>query len=780
MIMQLLEQDELQKYNADIQEDIKARLVSEEEGTTPEQLFTEWSLSLLADAGETENFRVSYDEKISKRGVEHRVSGYSLYENYETLDLFVTLYFENDEIQNITKADAEKALDKLSRFFKNAVYKKYADEIEESSQIFDLAHTLSNVSEVKEFLSRVNMFLVTNGELKSDIKFSETIQGYSIFYRAIDINYLFNLSAKSRIPIEINFAEAGFQLPCIVNDTENDDYQSYLAIMPGSALVDIYEKYGARLLEQNVRSFLQFTGKYNKGIRNTILNESHMFLAFNNGIAATAEEIELVDLPNNKGQGIGLVRDFQIVNGGQTTASIYHTWKKNKNIDITKLFVQVKLTIIKNKTNFSAIVGRIAEYSNTQNKVSTSDLSSNKENHVILEKLSRTIWAPPSKDQVQQTRWFFERARGQYKNARLREGFTLSRRKSFDIKSPRSQVIDKESIAKYINVWNEVYKGKNQIIGPHIVVRGNQKNYVEFLCHNFKDKPDNVFFEDLVAKAIIFKTAEKIYGVKPNALGDMRYITVPYTIGWLGYKLNYKLDLYKIWKRQRLSDNLKVILREVMIKVEDFIKRNAPGSLYGEWAKKEDCWTMIKSEDLGVDLNILGDDLENALSLRRRSKSDDIEKELIRSEMQLIEAIPINRWNEISKMGKHIRNLSQYLIDSAINIMSTLKLGKELTDIQRKNALELIDVIVNKVPDFFDEPYSEDTIQEIKHDSVKISVELLKKMMTWDIKANVLAKNELQYVSDFVYGLKKLNAFHEKNLERYLHKLLNAGFSGKE
>jgi hypothetical protein len=227
---------------------------------------------------------------------------------------------------------------------------------------------------------------------------------------------------------------------------------------------------------------------------------SFRYLSFFLTIAATAEEVELVDLPNNRGKGIGLVKDFQIVNGGQTTASIYHTWKKNKNINIAQLYVQLKLTIIKNKDHFSDIVGRIAEYANTQNKVSAADLSSNKENHVILEKLSRSIWAPPSKDKVQQTRWFFERARGQYKNARLREGFTPSRRKSFDLKSPRGQLLTKESLAKYINAWGEVYKGKNLVIGPHIVVRGNHKNYAEFLCHNYKAKPDNIFFEDAVLR----------------------------------------------------------------------------------------------------------------------------------------------------------------------------------------------------------------------------------------------------------------------------------------
>jgi len=775
----MLENKELQKFHTDLQEEIKSSLVSEDEGTTPEQIYTELALSLLADAGETENYRVSYDEKISKRGIEHKVNAYALYENYETLDLFVTLYFENEEIQSVAKKDAVKEINRLLKFFKNAIFNDYIDKIEESSQIFDLAHTLASVKEVKEYLARVNIFLITNGQVKSDIKFSDTVDQYSVFYRVIDINYIFNISAKSRIPIEIDFSENGFHVPCIVNDIDNDDYQSYLAIIPGDALVEIYEQYGPRLLEQNVRSFLQFTGKYNRGIRNTILNEPHMFLAFNNGIAATAEEIELVDLPGNNGKGIGYIKDFQIVNGGQTTASVYHTWKQNKFVDTSKIFVQLKVTIIKNKENFGSIIGRIAEYANTQNKVSASDLSSNRENHIALEKLSRTIWAPPAKDKVQQTRWFFERARGQYKNARLREGFTPSRKKAFDLKNPKNQVLTKENLAKYINVLQEVYSGKKLVIAPHIVVRGSQKNYAQFLNYNYKELPDSVFFEDTVAKAILFKTSEKIYGIKPNALGDMRYIIVPYSIGWLGFKLEHKLDLYKIWKNQEISDVLKSTLKKIMIKIEAFIKDNAPGSLYGEWAKKEECWNQVKTQDFDIDLNVLSDDLENEKSPRRKNMSEsDIEDRLTQSEIKLIKSIPLKKWSEISKMGAFIEELTPPLRSRTINILSTLKRNKELSEKQRKDAIKIIDIIVHKSPEFFDgnEQSTEKPLNVDMSIPEQVTHSLLVKMVEWDAKARVLSPKELLYVSDFAYGSKKLNSFHEKNLFRLLQTLLKAGF----
>jgi len=771
-----MENKELQKFYIDIQEEINSTLVTEEEGTNPEQVFTELALSYLSDAGETENYRVCFDEKISKRGVEHKINGYSLYENYETLDLFVTIYNGDSTIQSVTKGDADKTIDRAVKFFRNAIYKDYVNEIEESSEIFDLAQTLANVPEVKEYLTRVNIFFITNGEVKSDLKTSDTIAGYTVFYRTIDINYLFNLSDKSRVPIEIDFEQSGYKVPCIVNETENSDYQSWLAIIPGLALADIYEQYGARLLEQNVRSFLQFTGKINKGIRNTILKEQHMFMAFNNGIAATAEEVTITDLPNNQGKAIAQVKDFQIVNGGQTTASVYHTWKKDK-VDISNVFVPVKLTIVKNRDNFSEIVGRIAEYANTQNRVSASDLSSNRENHVLIEKLSRTIWAPPISGETTQTRWFFERSRGQYKNDRNRFGITPSKRKQFDKQNPRSQMFTKELLAKYINSYEEVYNGKKLVIGPHIVVRGSQKNYAQFLNYNFSFKPDNIWFEDLVAKALLFKNAEKIYGVKPNAIGDMRYITVPYSLAWIGFKLDYKLDLYKIWKQQSLSDNLKSKLHEVMSKIEDYIKTQAPGSLYGEWAKKEECWNAIKNNNFDIDLDSLKADLENKSSeKRKRITEDEVENNLIQAELDFVKSIPIAKWLEISKIGSDVENLTQHLKDRAINIQSSLRLNKALTENQRKDAIKIIENILAISPNFFDEVSEVSSTPEAVSNN-KIDTDLLTKMVVWDTKAKVLSAKELQYIADFAYGLKRLNDFHEKNIKRHLSRLQDAGFN---
>ncbi|AEE50439.1 AIPR family protein [Haliscomenobacter hydrossis] len=774
---------ELSQFYIDLQEEINAILISEEEGTNPEQVFTELALSFLSEAGETENYRVCFDEKISKRGVEHKINGYSLYENYETLDLFVTLYNGGGStIQSTTKGEAEKAIERAVKFFRNAVYKDYVNEIEESSEIFDLAHTLANIPEVKEYLTRVNIFLITNGEVKADLKISETIAGYPVYFRIIDINYLFNLSDKSRVPIEINFEQLGHKVPCIANEIENSHYQSWLAIIPGIALVDMYEQYGSRLLEQNVRSFLQFTGKINKGIRNTILTEQHMFMAFNNGIAATAEEVTIIDLPNNQGKAFGQVKDFQIVNGGQTTASIYHTWKKDK-VDISNVFVPVKLTIVKDRSNFSKIVGRIAEYANTQNKVSTADLSSNRENLVLLEKLSRTTWAPPISGENNQTRWFFERSRGQYKNERIRSGITPSKRKQFDKQNPRSQMFTKESLAKYINSYMEVYFGKKLVIGPHIVVRGGQKNYAQFLNYNFSIKPDNIWFEDAIAKAILFSTGEKIYGVKPNAIGDMRYITVPYSLAWLGFKLDYRLDLFKIWKQQSLSGALKSKLYEIMSKIENHIKSKAPGSLYGEWAKKEECWNAIKNEDFNIDLEDLNLDLENKSSEKRKKlEEDDTQKAVIEASIGRLKSIHIKTWKKVEDWGRETQNLSHYECNIVSTLSSKIRDNRNITDIERNQGEAILNIVVNLNPELFfdmDDFFNEDHNRSTKEE-VEITLDLINIIVQWDKKNKRLDAYKYQFMVDILEGRKPLTDRNKFLARQNLRTAEKYGFRWKD
>jgi len=774
-----LEHNELQKFYNSLLQDIISIQRSEEEGGNQEQIFTRTALDLLTDAGETENARDAYDEGQLGTRNQHKINAYAEPDNYETVDLFITIFKGTNEPQRIPKEEIDTAVKRIANFFRKAKYKEYVNEIEESSPIFDFAHTLANSELLAENLVRVNAIIFTDGIYPGENPENQNISGVPIFYRVVDINYLYNITEKAHIPIEIDFRKEGFEVPCIISPSENDQYQSYLAIIPGIALATIYERYGSRLLEQNVRSFLQFTGKINKGIRNTIMKEPHMFLAFNNGIAATAEELDIEKSGDGRGLLISKVKDFQIVNGGQTTASIYHTLKKDK-ADISGIFVQVKLSVVKNRNNFSEIVSRISEYANTQNKVSVSDLSSNRPFHIELEKLSRNIFTPHISGQIaQQTKWFYERARGQYKNSRAKEGFTKAKQKAFDLKNPNSQVFSKEDLAKYTNAYREEVEGKKIVVGPHWVVKGNQKNYAQFIGFNLEKKVDNIYYEDIIAKAILFRTAEKLYGVKPNSIGDMRYLTVPYSIAYLGYHTGYKLDLYKIWKNQSLSEPLKSLLYDLMKVVERFIKTNAPGALYGEWAKREECWIEIRKQSFEIDFKTIIPDFEDPKNPTQRKRIAEEEETLvqIQEDMETIKSIPSEIWYKIEDWGRITENLSEQQKTVAYNLAGRVRNNTKISDYERTSGLNILDIVLKKAPQLLqsiDEINEKSKMQNAKPD---ISLDIIRKIVQWDKKNKRLKLHEHIFMAELGEEKKPLTERNKLIAVSNLSKVKKYGFS---
>lgn len=728
--------NEVSKYYSVLVQEIRSMQDSSEEGASQEQLFTQMALDMLSEAGETENAYVAYDEKALGTKNQHKINAYAISDNYETVDLFITIFKGEDSIQPIGRDVIEQATKRISNFFRKAIYDEYVNEVEESSPIFEFAHTLAHYAELKENLVRVNATIITNGEYKNDFPAPQTINGYKVFYRVLDINYLFGISENSRIPIEIDFQTDNIQVPCLMSQIDNSDYQAYIAILPGQGLANLYERFGARLLEQNVRSFLQFNGKINKGIRDTIKDRPHMFLAYNNGIAATADHIEL----DETNRYITKIRNLQIVNGGQTTASIYHTWKKDK-ADISNIFVQVKLSVIKKEEEYSLIVSRISQYANTQNKVNDADFSANNPFLIEFEKLSRYILTPITEQSNIQTNWFFERARGQYKNIRLKDGFTKARMNQFDLKYPKKQMFTKVELAKYVNSYKEVFDGRKLLIGPHIVVRGNEKNYAQFIDNNLQSNINNVYFEDTVAKIILFKTAEKLYGVKPNNIGEMRNAVVPYAIALLGHLTNYQLDLYKIWKSQRLSDSLQSVLYELMKQINKFILENSPSSHYIEWAKKEDCWNTIKQKVWNVNLTEIKSDLiDRSQPSKRYIISDTDEDEAQREyELDLLNSIPFKMWKEIELWGKESGFLSILQQSTAFDISFKIKNKKQLSDSDRMKGMAIFDIVCNhnielleKAEDLAQESEIQNPIQKNTLEGESISMDLVIKMVEWD------------------------------------------------
>ena len=761
--------NELNKFYQSLMQEVIAMQSGDEDGNTQEQVFTRICQEMLAEAGETEDTHLAYDERDFGKKGQHKINGYAISENYENVDLFISLYSNSSEIKVVPKADIDTAVKRISNFFRKAIYDDYVNEIAESSEIFEFAHTLANYTEIKENLIRVNAFILTNGEYKGEIPASQSISGYTIFYRIIDVNFLYKISEHSRVPIELGFDNLdgnSYEIPCLAANIDNPDYEVYIAIIPGECIYTLYHNYGARLLEQNVRSFLQFTGKINKGIRKTINEEPHMFLAFNNGIAATADHIEL----DETGRYIKHIRNLQIVNGGQTTASIFNTAKKDK-ADISQIYVQVKLSVIKDSEQYADIVSRISKYANTQNKVNDADFTANNPALIEIEKFSRFVLSPVTPENNMQTCWFFERARGQYKTLRSKEGFTKSRLAAFDLKYPKKQVFTKVELAKYINAWLEVYDGKTMVIGPHIVVRGNEKNYDRFMKYNLPEirHIDVAYFEDAVAKAILFKAADKRYGTKVsgNQIGELKQVVVPYTLSLLNLITRGKLDLYKIWKNQHISNALSDFIYELMKQVNKFIIEKSPVSHYIEWAKKEECWLMVKEYGWSYNINdIIDDCIDERNPPKRNHKTDaeDVEKARLHQE-SIIRSIPFSLWKKIESWGRETGILPSQYASSASDIAYKIKNGRKLLDTDISRGYSIYEIVWQHNPELLeeaDELTAKDQESGTQHklvspisESTEITLELIQQMVDWDKRRRILDDWKWKVMKDVVDGKKE-------------------------
>ena len=392
------------------------------------------------------------------------------------------------------------------------------------------------------------------------------------------------------------------------------DCESYLAAVPGSVLGAIYDRWGTRLLEQNVRVFLQARGKVNRGIRDTIEQDPEMFFAYNNGITATAEDVEVKERDGE----LVLVRtrNLQIVNGGQTTASLHiaHTGGR----DLSGIFVQMKLSKISPSLS-SSVVPRISEYANTQNRVTAADFFANHPFHIRMEEFSRRMLAPSPEGTFAETKWFYERARGQFVDARAR--LTPTQRKKFDLENPRSQLIRKTDMAKFMRVWDEE---------PHVVSLGAQKNFATFAAAIGKEwkKSDTRFgeayFREVVAKAIVFRKTERIVSTADWYGGGYRANIVAYAIAKVAHDVRQRgraVDFERIWREQAVSSATEEALAAAGRAACEVLTQGADGMRnVTEWAKKQACWERVRSADTGLSRRFV-DELISAEEQKERRRS---------------------------------------------------------------------------------------------------------------------------------------------------------------
>lgn len=525
-----------------------------------------------------------YEGKIGNANL--RLSGYSVSEDSDQLDLFVSLYANVDVLTPIPDSETKTAVEQCLRFLTLCAEGKMAPKLDPSSDVRSLAETLHGIY---NDLEQIRVYVITDKVAKSKSFKTRDIGGKAVRLEVMDIERLHRhwSEGKPRDELVVDFNEvSGGPLPCVFVPGENDDYDYALTAVPGEALRLLYEKFGARLLEANVRSFLSVKGKgVNAGIQTTLRSAPERFMAYNNGIVIVADEMRLGKLGEGAA-GIVWLKGLQIVNGGQTTASLYFTKKKYPDTDLSHVRVPAKIIVMKTQdsTKEEALVSDISRFANSQNAVKQSDLSANKPFHVEIEKLSRSVYCPDGVGQ-----WFYERASGSYNTLLTREGTTPTKLKALKDAIPTARRLTKTDLAKYITAWDRK---------PDIVSLGSQKNFDRFMASltpsdgQETQLPTVPEFKAMIAKAKIYRDTQKL--LRPMFQAFQANVTA-YTVSLLSEKLGSRIDLDRIWANQSVSPEL---LSQIAIwakEVNNVLHTSAGGRMVSEWAKRPECKEAVMS-----------------------------------------------------------------------------------------------------------------------------------------------------------------------------------------
>ena len=631
--------DNYQEYKQEFLDSLRAD--SAINGSDTQDEFLSCTLGMLEDFDEVQSpQKVGFGDKRCSGQHVMRIDAYAFDETDHSLELFINDFQDTYETENLTGSKVDELYWRMYYFLDEVCNGKIANYFDDSDDALKIAalikRRMNAIGDDPEQILKIRMFILTNKELSTDIlnrnlletkirktKGSKTVKSTKKIKKAdfngkpLEIN-IWNLErfyekekSFSSDPIVIDFRNdySCDGIPCIKgNIGENLGYEAYIAIIPGKLLSEIYIEHGSKVLEGNVRAFLGTGGSksVNSGIRRTINTEPDKFFTYNNGIATTAADVETEE---KDGQlYITKIVDLQIINGGQTTATLAEAVLKKTNPELNGIFVPMKLTVIDDRETenedgvrfYDQMVQNIAKYANSQNKVTAADLFSNDPFHIWMEKMSKKIFAPAIHYSVP-TGWYYERSRKRYEQ----EQFKLKSetdRKRFRAKYPKEQLITKEQLGMYLTTMKEqpniVAKGKNFVI----------KEFNTIISQDYKTNKgcfNEFYFKKCICAAIIYRTVDnyleshKDSARKPTGFwykaGGYKLDIVPYTIAKIIHSVpaGFTLDWNYIWNRQDLSPAFMHEIEMVTKMTNDFIC-DSHGVIVTEYCKRPETWVSYR------------------------------------------------------------------------------------------------------------------------------------------------------------------------------------------
>ncbi len=654
--------------------------------TEVRERFVRLGIDHLIEIGRVDDGHVAAWEGPAGRGL-GRVDGYGIGDERDTLDLFVVDIETSATIRSVRSDDLDRLAGQTGRFAEMALKLRDAPPADDAAGAM-----LYGIRSVGQRVRRVRIFILTDAMSAARRLPRREVAGLPAEIEVWDLPRLArSMSVEGGgEPIDIDFenSEQGCQ-PYVRLDSE-EGQATLLMTVPGPVLADLYEEHGAALLEFNVRSFLSVRGRVNKGMRETVARQPERFIAYNNGIVITAGSFHERFLPGI-GKAVARLGNVQIVNGGQTTATI-HDAARRAGADISRVAVAAKIVVVGSDLR-DDMVKQISRYANTQNPMQQADLSANEPFHVAVERLSRTTWAPGG-----ERRWFYERARGQYDVELSLAGSTAARRAKFLKEAPKEGRFSKVDLARFLNAWGR---------RPHDVSLGGQKNFTSLMeelrrRNGLAWEPDQQWYQDLVAIAILWQAAERV--VRWEGIPAFRANVVAYLVALLSSRSSSRLDLRRIWNTQAVSEELEAMLRGWAVPVRDALLAGASGRQRNptEWFKKEDCWNEINGMELVFPVTMppeLAGEADRIVHLMPGAEGTAVADHLAAA--QRVKRVDAQRWIGIAEWGTRSGKLHwrQTGIATTMSGMAAQQWRKDPSPKQVSAAVSILNVVEEHAPE---------------------------------------------------------------------------------
>ncbi len=548
---------------------------------------------------------------------------------YEWNFTFFNGFFSGDNsISNSKKSDIQKSIAEVVKFIEATLSGNFKFIVQDYHPISELQEHILKLDK-KQQLDRIDICIITDNlieheNLEATVLIESLQRECKIHYWGINKWSDLARSKSKRLPINLDFVQnekIKYDLS-FLERKNNDDIKYYLSIFPGDLIADLYNEYDTQLLENNVRVFLSLKNKYNKPMSETISDPAAagMFFSYNNGLSVTASSIKI----NNSTNKIESITDFQIVNGGQTTATLYHTkynHKKQLRKSLSNIYVQVKITVLRKSDNYSDLIKNISKFANSQTAIKPSDFWTNDSYLIDFEKLSLRNHVQKEGNFIY---YFFERMAGQYKETRARKG-TPRDQAAWEKQNPKKLSFNKIDFARWFNAMN---------LEPHSSVSSAEKQFETFMKSSNKPLLTDSRYKTVIGFGQLCERARIVCG-KASSKEFSPIISDPnvgmatsiYAMSYLHFISEGRFDYHKIYDLRLNVSELDSILKSIIKKCWDQIYQF--DKMYTrDKTKTEACWKFVKER---VELNQTTIDKLNKYCItskeHKKRESKDISEE---------------------------------------------------------------------------------------------------------------------------------------------------------